>query len=309
MPETNVSASDSRGGTPPIGLVLLLCGLLVLVFIVFRFPWDSLGRRIAWEISHVSGARVDVPNLAPAFTARGPVLRADGVTIEHPAIDQVRLFALEIAPRLSMSWFGGDPTLRLWAESGLGNIDGILRLGDAPAYVGQVSEVELSRLPLRIEATGVRFRGLIEADADVALAPNGTLQGRVEFESPSLSVESNRLPIAIPFTRAAGVIEILESGATRIESLALEGEVLEAELSGEISLVHRSQSPPIDLIAHLRIVNPTLRQLAPGAGLVLSPDGEADVRVGGTLDAPEMTPSGAPSRPEVGRGRDRGAGR
>jgi len=303
--ETNASASDSRGGTPPIGLVLLLCGLLVICFILLRFPWDSLGRRIAWEISHVSGARVDVPNLTPALTARGPVLRAEGVTIEHPAIDQVRLFALEIAPRLSMSWFGGDPTLRLWAESGLGNIDGILRLGDEPAYVGQVSEVELSRLPLRIEATGVRFRGLIEADADVALAPNGTLQGRVEFESPSLVIESSRLPIAVPFSRAAGVIDILESGATRIDSLALEGEVLEAELSGEISLVHRTQSPPIDLLAHIRVVNPTLRQLASGAGLDLSPSGETDVRVGGTLDAPEMTSAGAPPAAEAGRDRRR----
>jgi hypothetical protein len=71
--------------------------------------------------------------------------------------------------------------------------------------------------------------------------------------------------------------------------------VVEGELSGEIGLVHRSQSPPLDMTGHLVIHDRTLRQLAPGAGLLLSPDGEADIRVSGTIDAPRIT--------TVGRGR------
>lgn len=291
MPESNLSAGSPRAAFLPLSVIVPLASLLILFFVVLLFPWDSLGRRVAWEISRASGARVDVPNLTPALTARGPVLRALDVTIEHPAIDHVQLFELEISPRLSMSWFSGDPTLRLWAESGLGNIDGVLRLGNEPAFVGTVSEVELARLPLRLDASGVRFGGVLSADADVALDPNGTLRGRVDFVSASLYLQSSLLPIQIPFSNAEGTIEILENGATRISSIVLEGGVVEAELSGEIGLVHRSQSPPIDLTAHIRIIDPMLRQLAPAAGLRLSRTGEADIRLGGTLDRPKILSS------------------
>jgi type II secretion system protein N len=286
VPESTESQSPSRRASPSNRVIFPLAVLLILIFISILFPWNSVGRRMAWEISRVSGARVEVPNLSPAWTARGPVLRARNVTIEHPAVDPVRLTELEIAPRFSTSWFGGNPTLRLWATSGLGNIDGVLRLGGSPAYVGLVSQADLSRLPLRLEATGVRFRGLLRADANVALDPDGTLQGRVDFECSSLEIDSDRLPIAIPFAHASGTIEVLESGATRITEVDLKGDLVNARLNGEIGLVHRSQSPPIALSAHLRILDPTLRQLAPSAGLRLSLEGEADVELGGTLDAP-----------------------
>jgi hypothetical protein len=74
----------------------------------------------------------------------------------------------------------------------------------------------------------------------------------------------------------------------------LEGEVIEGEISGEIGLVHRSTSPPIDFTGQLRIVAPLLRQAAPSAGFSLSGDGETSVRVRGTLDRPELEslPSG-----------------
>jgi len=278
--------------------------VLILIFILLGFPWDSLARRVAAEISAASGSTVSIDTLAPALTARGPVLRARNVVIEHPAVDRVRLLELEIAPRWSSSWFSGEPKLRVWADTELGLVDGVLGLGSTSSFVGQVGQVELARLPLRLEASGVRLSGRIDADANVALAPNGTLSGRVAFSSPSLVVESNKLPMAIPFTRAEGVVVILENGATQIESVELEGDLLNGKLSGEIGLVHRSQAPPIDLNAEIRVVDPTLRQLAPGAGIPISPDGTIKMRLGGTLDAPEIDPqstrttrkAGPPSR-------------
>ena len=288
----------SKSVSIPIAVVL------ILIFILLGFPWDSLARRVAAEISAASGSSVSIDTLTPALTARGPVLRARDVVIEHPAIDRVRLLELEIAPRWSSSWFSGEPKLRVWADTELGLVDGVLGLGSTSSFAGQVGQVELARLPLRLDASGVRLSGRIDADADVALAPNGTLSGRVAFSSPSLVVESNKLPMAIPFTNANGVVVILENGATQIESVELEGDLLNGKLSGEIGLVHRSQAPPIDLSAEIRIVDPTLRQLAPGAGIPMSPDGTIKMQLGGTLDAPEINPqsvratrrAGPPSR-------------
>jgi len=288
--EANTSTHDRRAVFLPTVALLPLAALLVLSFILLLFPWDSLGRRVAWEISRVSGARVEVPELAPALSARGPVLRARNVTIEHPAVDEIRLSTLEIAPRLSTSWFAGNPTLRIWAQTQLGQVDGVLRLGAEPAYLGRVSKVELSRLPLRLDSDQLRFAGEISADADVALSPNGTLQGKIHFDSAALEVETGLLPIAIPFSRAVGTLEILQSGATRISAVDLEGPMIDGRLEGEIGLVHRSQPPPIDLSASLRIHDPTLQEMAQRNGFPIANGNESNFHLGGTVASPKITP-------------------
>ena len=291
MSESNVSLGGAGGAFLPRAIAVPLCVLLFALFAILLFPWDALGRRVAWEINRVSAAQVEVNALSPAISARGPVLRANDVSIRHPAVDRVQIFTLEIAPRFSTSWFGGEPTIRIWAETGLGTADGVLRLGEAPAYVGRVSDVELSRLPLRLDTSNLQLAGRLEADADVALDPGGTLRGRVEFESPSLRIQTSMLPVQIPFSRTTGVVEILESGATRISDVVLEGDVVAGTIEGEIGLVHRSQSPPLDLRADLQVLDETLKRLAPSAGLRLGPDGTLAVRVSGTAADPKLQPA------------------
>ena len=288
MSDSNVPVSDASGAFLPRAILVPLVLVLFAVFVILLFPWDALGRRVAWEINRVSAAQVEVTELSPAISARGPVLRANDVSIRHPAVDRVRISTLEIAPRFSTSWFSGEPTIRIWAETGLGTADGILRLGSAPAYEGRVSDVELSRLPLRLDTSNLQLGGRLDADADVALDPGGTLRGRVEFESPSLRIQTSMLPVQVPFSRTTGVVEILESGATRISDVVLEGDVVSGTLEGEIGLVHRSQSPPLDLRADLKVLDETLKRLAPSAGLGLAPDGSLAVEVSGTIANPSL---------------------
>ncbi|MEM9174205.1 MAG: type II secretion system protein GspN [Myxococcota bacterium] len=293
MSESNVPVRSASGAFLPRAILVPLIVVLFALFAILLFPWDALGRRVAWEINRVSAAQVEVNALSPALTARGPVLRANDVSVRHPAVDQIRIFTLEIAPRFSTSWFSGAPTLRIWAETGLGTADGVFRLGEAPAYEGRVSNVELSRLPLRLDTSNVQLAGRLDADADVALDPGGTLRGRVEFESPSLRLQTSMLPVQIPFTRTTGVVEILESGATRISEVVLEGDVVSGTIEGEIGLVHRSQSPPLDLRADLRVRDETLKRLAPSAGLRLGPEGALALQVSGTVASPKLQPSRA----------------
>ena len=280
----------------PIYVAVPIAILLIVAFIAMLFPWDSVARRIAHDIAIASGSKIRIGELRPALTARGPVLAAHALDVEHPAVERVHIRTLEIAPRWSTSWFGAEPTLRFWADSELAVIDGVLRLGESPTFTGEVSEVEIERLPLRLDATGLQIFGRIAADADVALDPRGIMTGHVDFESPELTIQSDRLPLAIPFTRATGVIEMLPNGATRIESIQLEGHVIEGRLSGDIAMAHRSQSPPIDLEAEVQVIQPDLRRMAPSAGIELSAEGKASVRLRGTLDAPEITPIGRARR-------------
>ena len=288
MTESKPSFVESGRATLPIMLALPIALLLIVLFVAILFPWDAVARRLSFEIASATGSQITIGQLRPSLSARGPVLAAQDVVIEHPAVERVRIDLLEIAPRFSTSWFGAVPTLRIWADSELALVDGVLTLGDLPAYVGRVTRIEIEKLPLRLEASGLGIFGRLDANADIVLDPGGFMTGRVDFESPELLIQSSQLPIAIPFTRAAGVIEILASGATRIESLALEGNVLEGTLSGEIEMAHRSQSPPINLQAQVRIVQPDMRGMASAAGIDLSSSGEADLQLSGTLDAPEF---------------------
>jgi len=294
---------------PPPAIGIPVAVILILLFIVVGFPWDSLARRIAWEISSASGSRVTIDHLAPAITARGPVLRARNVVIEHPAIDHVRLDEFEVAPRFATSWFRGEPTLRIWADSPLGRIDGVLQIGETSAFEGQVSRVELARMPLRLEASDVRIAGRLDADTDMILTPEGTLHGRIAFSSPSLQISSSRLPIPLVFSHAEGVIEILETGATRIDDVSLEGPALTGELEGDIGLVHHSQPPPVDLTARVQLLDPALQQLAKAADLRLSSNGPTAVRVHGTVDAPTFEVLSSEQTTAGGRARTLGARR
>lgn len=290
MPDIHVSKRAARTGLLPLYVLLPLAALVTLVFVAILFPWDAVARRLAFEIGAASGARVSLEDLAPTVTARGPVLRARNVVIEHPSVRLLRLSVLEVAPRFSTSWLHGEPRLRIFADSELGVVDGVLLLGSAPAFDGRVQRVAIEKLPLRLDAAGMRVSGELGAEAKVALDPGGTLRGRVDFDSPSLRFEASLIPQPIVFSRATGTLSILESGATRIENLKLEGDQLRGTLSGEIGLVHRSQPPPLDLRADLEIADAELRALAIAAGLPIGPDGRAAVQIRGTAAAPEMTP-------------------
>ena len=293
MTEPQPSNSAEQSPTySKIAVIPTVLGLVIL-FIVLLFPWDSLARRVAWEISIASGANVAISTLAPSLTARGPVLRARDVVIEHPAIDRLKIQELEIAPRELIGWLTGKPRLRLWTTTELGKIDGLLGLGETPNFVGSLSRIELSRLPLRLGYSGLKLAGQLDGEADITLDPKGTLRGRMTFRSTNLVLSSALPPIEISFQNAEGVIELLESGATRIESLKVESELLEGQLSGEVGLAHHSQSPPIDLNVDMQIIDADLQRLALSAGFPVSLDGRLNVRVRGTLDAPEFDGDGS----------------
>ena len=289
MPETRLPSRTRSPGSIPLYAAIPIALLLTLVFVALLFPWDAVARRLAFEIGAVSGARIRFGELAPAWTARGPVLRARGVQIEHPSVQELEIAELEVAPRVSSSWLRGEPRLRIYADSELGVIDGVLLLGTAPAFDGKLSRVAIERLPLRLGSAGVRVAGELGAVADVALDPGGTLRGRVEFDSSSLRIEAPLIPKPLVFSRATGTLSILETGATRIESLKLEGEQIRGSLEGEIGLVHRSQPPPLDLRAELEVVDPELRALTQAARLPVDPDGRASLQIGGTAALPVLT--------------------
>ncbi len=166
MPDLNASTRAVRTGSLPLYVMLPLAVLVTLVFVAILFPWDAIARRLAFEIGAASGARVSLEELAPTVTARGPVLRARNVVIEHPSVRVLRVSVLEVAPRFSTSWLHGEPRLRIFADSELGVVDGVLLLGPAPAFDGRVQRVAIERLPLRLDAAGMRVAGELAAEAE-----------------------------------------------------------------------------------------------------------------------------------------------
>jgi uncharacterized protein YhdP len=92
----------------PILFAVPVAILMTVVFVAILFPWDSVARRISHEIAIATGSKISIGTLRPSFSARGPVLAAHDVLIEHPAVSRVQVNTLEIAPRFSTSWFGAE---------------------------------------------------------------------------------------------------------------------------------------------------------------------------------------------------------
>ena len=130
----------------------------------------------------------------------------------------------------------------------------------------------------------------MRAEVDLLLALEGPEALRVAFQAPSYVVKSSGASGIWSFGQSTGIVEILESGATRLDSVRLEGAVVSVSVEGEIGLVHHSQAPPVDLVADLRVEEPSLRRMASGLGLRLDAAGATSVRVQGPLDRPSVTP-------------------
>ena len=96
MTRTRLASPAAAPGRIPLLLAIPLAGLLTAVFVALLFPWDAVARRLAFEIGAASGARVAFGALGPAWTARGPVLRARDMRIEHPSVQQLDLLVCHV---------------------------------------------------------------------------------------------------------------------------------------------------------------------------------------------------------------------
>jgi type II secretion system protein N len=265
-------------GAPIAGL------LLIVVFVFLRFPYDEFAAPLGQRLGEATGSEVVIGGIEPRITIGGPGIAARDVRIVRPDGRWIEIDPLRIRPAWSTAWLNGDPALKIDVDSTVGRSSGMLVLGDPPAWVGEVEDVDLARLPLG-SAGGVAVSGLLVAAADLALGP-GVPTGPLSFDAHTGEIAHPALPIVIDYDRASGDLTLGADPIVEVRALEIDGPVLHASASGNVRIGRGPGDEQLDLEIEVEIKDPAMRAMLQGLGVRLDGRGRAKFALGGTLASP-----------------------
>ena len=265
------------------------CALTAL-FVVARFPVDRLTPRIEALASAATGSRVAIGTLDLDLVALLPALHARDVAVTTPAGTRLRLDRVRLRPAWSLSWLRGRPSLALALRAGQARLDGTVRLGPTPGFQGDFSQLDLAQLPAAaLGSMGVSLDGRLSGAVDLRLGDSG-LEGAVSLHATDGTFSMPLLPIGIPFQTVDADATLGGETLAEVASLVVDGPMVAMRASGTIARGPNPAFAPLALEARLEVREPALRALVADSGVSLGPDGVAELGIGGTLGAPELSP-------------------
>jgi hypothetical protein len=121
---------------------------------------------------------------------------------------------------------------------------------------------------------------------DLQLQEDGPL-GALAFEAHEGSLAAPGLGMALPYQHNQGELEFGGEAFATVKLLKLEGPVLNAEVTGTLGKARSFASARLALTARLD-VKPAIRALFQSAGIRVSRDGSARIRISGTPAKPVL---------------------
>ncbi|MEE8475239.1 MAG: type II secretion system protein GspN [Myxococcota bacterium] len=266
-------------GIPAAGL------LLVLGFIYRGFPYDRLAEFIEAKVRRDTPILLVIRDLGPRLTAGGPGVEARGVRARGPGTLDLTLDTLRLRPAWSLSWFRGAPAIRTELAGPLGEADGTVTLNGSGVWVGELRRIDLAALPLESLWPGLALEGSADAAIDLRLGESGP-EGTISFEAQNGSVKLPGLPVAVPFEQLIGDLLLGGEAIVTVNSLELHGPLISGELTGTVGHAREIESAPLSMSAILRTGGAS--SLLESAGLRVSRDGTARMRITGTVANPQL---------------------
>jgi type II secretion system protein N len=266
--------------------VPIAAAVLITVLVFLRFPYGEFAPALSAELTRATGREVSVGDIEPRLTIGGPGIAARDVRILLPSRQRIDIDPLRLRPAWSTSWLQGDPALKVEAESLVGNADGIVVIGDVPAWRGEIVEVDLGRLPFT-PGEGIALSGRMTAAADLQLLPDGP-SGPLSFDATAGSIDHPALPIGIAYETATGDLLLGGDAIVDVRAFNLDGPVLSASAIGTVRQGPRPGDPQLDLDVDLEIKNAPMRALVQGLGVQLDARGRSSFAIQGTTSSPRM---------------------
>jgi type II secretion system protein N len=249
-----------------------------------RQSGDALRERAERELSIGLGHSVRVAQVAARIAAGLPALELDAIEIDAPE-SALRFDAIRARAAWSTSWLRGEPELALTLRGDSGSADLQLWPRAPGSLRGTLGDLDLRVLALATPELRVSGRSSAQLD----LSDLGTLpQGRIELDAAQGALQLPALPLPIRFDRLALSAELGAKGEwLQLRDGELIGPDLRARFAGGIGAGAQLETAPLELRAELEI-GAALAPLAELAGIALSEEGRATLRVRGTLAAPEL---------------------
>ena len=261
-----VSARRSQAEALPAFLrfvaIPLAGGLCFLLFLHLGFPYDRLAGRVAERLGRATQAQIQITELAPRLSLRGPGLDAVGVTATPRTGNRIEVERAFLRPAWSLSW-----------------------LRFRPAWHLDLTGFELATLPLVAVLPGVLLRGQAEIRVDFVPGEEG-VEGTSRFSARDGSLRVRGLPPA-PFTSFAGELRYGGENLLELADMTLEGPLISVLASGTLGRGASPETSP--LLLDLEIAaQPGMQAPLQAVGIALGPEGRKKLQVTGTPGSPEI---------------------
>ncbi len=259
---------------------------LVLFFLIRGFPYDSLVNRITSTLEPVLGVEFIITEVGPTFGWAGPGLEALGVHVRFPDANSVRVDRILVRPAWTTAWFRGAAAVYLELDSPSGSAMGSLEFGESPVFEGSVQNLDLEELALLDMLPSGGVEGRMDATFSLVIGEAGP-EGSVTFEMRDGSLSIPNMPIALPFQKILGELQLGGDAYLTIESLTLEGPIVSGSGGGTIAKAPSFERAPLRMEFDLN-VKPALAGGARAAGLRVDSKGDTKVRISGTVSNPRI---------------------
>ncbi len=234
-------AVQTKGKKVLHGICFILLGILLfLLFLYLGFPFETLKRRIIWELEAKTPFQYEIQDLHPHLLSG---LAFKNVVISV-AVDSKKLRVLTIERcritlyPIPLVW--GKVSLRLWGEVLGGILEGdFFRRGKQGELTLSAKDVNLQHVHILREITDVEVGGVLEGKGRVAVKEGNISEqsGSVEFVVNEAIVSKLPLPGIAPLRvgRIQGSVD-LKLGRVIIKRLTFSGGDLDGQMVGNILL-------------------------------------------------------------------------
>lgn len=258
--------------------------VLIIFFSFLRFPYDEFREPISDQLRQITRAEVRIGELEPTLGWTGPGLAAIDIDLIQPGQQRISIDRIEMRPAWSLGWLRMEPTLKVDLQSPMASADGVLALGNAPGWTGQIDIPDLAALPLPADSN-IGLAGSLHADADLALLGTGPA-GPVRFEALSGSFAHPEIPIPVQFDRLTGELQLGGQALVELKEVLLDGPIIAADVEGVILPAPGNGDPGLDMDVIVEVKSAPLKAMMRGMGLRLDRSGLTSFTLGGTLSRP-----------------------
>ncbi len=265
--------------------------LLTAFFTLRGFPFHELEATALRRFEAAVGARGYFQAVEVALDWGIPKLRLRRGRLVWPDGEQLTVSYARVMPRANWGWLIARPSFYLKLNSDRGSFRGWISPHRDTA-VGTVEGLALEALPYdRLGLGALRLQGQGELAFRGARGER-LWEGTVVFRAVNGSAALPNTGLPIPFSLAAGSVELSEQKAEIIDEFAFEGPMGRIAITGRVA--RGVADPGLNLDLQMDLSDPTLLRLLADSGVRIRP-GARQVHIGGTVSNP-VARAGSASR-------------
>ncbi len=281
----NTSASIGPLSRPwRIAAIAAAALLLTSAFMYLGFPYDRLAGIAAEQIEGSTGYRIVHGPVAASPGLLGPGITVLDLRAIAPNGDSWEFSRIRVRPAWSLAWFTAIPAIFVHAEADFGQLRGVTTVSSAPAFDGEVTGVDLTRLLVEVLPRGAQLTGNADIVADVTMGPDGA-EGPISFSLRDGTLSYPGLPIDVPYEQIDAELRLGGELTAEILSLTIRSPLGSGTLAGTVGRSAAIESAPLDLTIEIA-ASEDVRSLLKAQGVRLGKDGQISLRVGGTVGSP-----------------------